>query len=188
MQRGPLPFASFPTTDTPQNLRVCIVFEDATNADSAEVLIKHAAEGYGFETQSYSFKELQDDSAALHAARKASDADILIVAVRGEQLFPARVQYWLELWLNLRRTEKVEALVVLLETRVESGEESPLFDYLATFTAASRLAFLQRPRERRKVSRRTTLPGTSQRSGRSGSISTPRVRRLTVNESPFLNN
>lgn len=91
-----------PAVATERSLRICVVFDDEDSAWSAELLIRHVASGYDCEKQSFSFDELDRPAPVMAAARSASDADILMVAVRYDHMLPPHVKSWLGLCVGLR--------------------------------------------------------------------------------------
>ena len=123
-------------------LRICIVFDEDGSASSAEVLIKHVASDFECETQLFCFDELDPPGPGVAAARRASDADILVLAVRDDRMLPAHVQSWLGLCLGLRDEDQEGALVVLI-TKAEGivDPNSSLLEYLGTVAAIGGLAF-----------------------------------------------
>src|SRR5437899_2731564 len=87
-------------------LRICIVFDDDASVRCAEALINHVAPGYKCKTQSFSFEELEAPESGVAAARRACNADILVVAVQDDRMLPRHVQYWLGLWISLQKEDK----------------------------------------------------------------------------------
>jgi hypothetical protein len=129
-------------------LKICIAFDEETSARSAEVLIKHVASDFECETQLFQFAELDPPRTCVAAARSASAADLLIIAVRDDRMLPSHVQSWLGLCLGLRDEDAEGALVVLVPKANETpNPNSSFWDYLETITAISGLSlFPQRPK------------------------------------------
>ena len=79
------------------------------------------------------------------AARSASDTDLLVLAVRDDQMLPAHVQSWLGLCMGLRDEDQEGVLVVLVMKSAETADpNSSLFEYLETIAAIGGLAFFPR--------------------------------------------
>jgi hypothetical protein len=158
------------TRTTAGPLRICIVFDEDGSASSAEVLIKHVASDFECETQLFCFDELDPPGPGVAAARRASDTDILVLAVRDDRMLPAHVQSWLSLCLGLRDEDQEGALVVLI-TKAEGivDPNSSLLEYLETVAAIGGLAFFPGQRSVPQVfasdymrpARRRTSPGKS---------------------------
>jgi hypothetical protein len=128
-------------------LRICIVFDEDGSASSAEVLIKHVASDFECDTQSFCFDELEPPGPGVAAARRASDTDILVLAVRDDGMLPAHVQSWLGLCLGLRDEDQEGALVVLIAKADGIVDpNSSLLEYLETVAAIGGLAFFPRQR------------------------------------------
>src|ERR1035438_6702707 len=114
-------------------LRICVVFDQDASAHSADVLIRHVASDYQYDTQSFRFDELDSPVPGVAAARSAADTDILVLAARGDRTLPAHIQFWLGLCLGLRDKDHEGALVALI-TRVAgiAGLHSSIVEYLET--------------------------------------------------------
>jgi hypothetical protein len=137
--------ASPPAGITERPLRICVVFDDDVSAQSVEVLIRHVALGYECDTQSFRFDELDRPAPVVAAARSASDSDILVLAVRDDQMLPSLVKSWLGLCIGLRDDDQEGALVVLIEKTPDMAEPgSLLLEYLETVAAIGGLAFFSR--------------------------------------------
>jgi hypothetical protein len=81
------------------------------------------------------------------AARSASDSDILVLAVRDDQMLPSHVKSWLGLCVGLRDEDQEGALVVLIaEAAQTSNADSSLLDYLETAADIGRLEFFSMQR------------------------------------------
>ena len=133
------------TTDCP--LKICVVFDDDASASSAEVLIGHVASGYECDTRSFRFDELDRPEPVVAAARSASNSDILVIAVRDDQMLPSHVKSWLGLCLGLRDEDQDGALVALIAKAAEtSNPSSSLSEYLEGVAVIGRLEFFSRHR------------------------------------------
>ena len=130
---------------TERPLRICVVFDDDDSAQSAEVLIRQAASDYECDTQSFRFDDLDRPAPVMVAARNASNADILVLTVRDDQMLPSHVKSWLGLCLGLRDEDQEGALVVLIaEAAQTSNPGSSLLEYLETLAVIGRMAFFPR--------------------------------------------
>jgi hypothetical protein len=123
-------------------LRICVVFDEHASALLAEVLITQVASDYERETQAFSFDELDGAKPGVAAARRAADADILVLAARGDRMLPAHIRMWLGLGIGMRDEGKEGALVALI-TKVAGTADlhSSILDYLETIAIIGGLAF-----------------------------------------------
>ena len=129
------------TTERPLKIRV--VFDDDHSARSAEVVIEHVTADLECDNWSFAFDDLDLPGPAMAAARSASDADILIVAVRDEHALPAHMQSWLGLYLSLRDKGQEGVLVLLIAKTAETANpDSSLVEYLETVAAIGGLSFI----------------------------------------------
>jgi hypothetical protein len=137
-----------PTTGAPERpLRICVVFDDDVSAQSVEVLIRHVASGCECDTRSFRFDELDRPAPVVAAARSASDSDLLVLAVRDDQMLPSHVKSWLGLCIGLRDEDHEGALVVLIaEAAQTSNPGSSLLEYLETLAVIGRMEFFSRRR------------------------------------------
>jgi len=155
------------TATIQQPLKICIVFDEAGSAQSAEVLIKHVVSDFECDTQLFCFDELDPQGPRVAAAQSASDTDILVLAVCDDRMLPAYVQSWFGLCLGLRDEDQEGALVVLI-TKAEGivDPNSSLIEYLEIVAAIGGLAFFPRQRsvphvfasDHKRPLRRRTLP------------------------------
>ena len=60
------------------------------------------------------------------AARNASDTDILVLAVRDDQMLPPHIRSWLLLCVGLRDEDQEGALVVLIDKEAETADSNSL--------------------------------------------------------------
>ena len=126
-------------------MKICILFDEAASARSAEILIKHVASDCRCETQSLRFEELDPPGVGVAAARRAAKTDILVLAVRDDRVFPDHVRFWLGLCMGLRDDSRDGALVALIIKTAENTElDSSLADYLARVAVIGGLAFFLR--------------------------------------------
>jgi hypothetical protein len=116
---------------TERPLRICVVFDEDASARSADVLIRHVASDYECDTQSYSFDALDSPAPGVAAARSAADTDILVLAIRADQILPSHVRMWLGLCLGLRDEGQEGALVALITKTSGTSDLHPsLLEYL----------------------------------------------------------
>jgi hypothetical protein len=136
-----------PPQTTGRPLRICVVFDEDESAFDAEVLIRRAASDYECHRQWFRFDELDRPAPVMPAARSASNADILVLTVRDDQMLPSRVKTWLGLWIGLRDDDQEGALVVLIATAARSSHPgSSLLEYLETLAIIGRMAFIPQRR------------------------------------------
>jgi hypothetical protein len=123
-------------------LRICVVFDEAASARSAEVLIAQVASDFIRENQAFCFDELNAPRQGVAAARKVADTDILVLAARGDRVLPSHVRLWLGLCLGLRDERDAGALVALI-TNVDGHEglHSSILEYLETIAIIGGVAF-----------------------------------------------
>jgi len=128
-------------------IKIRIAFDDDASAQSAEILVRHAASDVLCDTQSFAFKELETPGPSVAAARNAADTDIMVLAFREDICLPNYVQLWLGLWAGLRDEESGGALIVLI-TKGDgcANFDSPLMDYMEAIAAIGGLAFFSQPR------------------------------------------
>src|SRR5258708_26972897 len=100
-----------PTRAGERPLRICVVFDEAASAKSAEVLIRHIAADYQCDKQSFRFDELDAPAPGVAAAPSAADTDILVFAARGDRLLPLHIRLWLGLCLGFPEPGRARALV-----------------------------------------------------------------------------
>jgi hypothetical protein len=130
---------------TVQPIKICIVFDDAASARSAEVLIRHTTSDLQYDVQLFAFDELDPPGPGVSAARNACDSDILVVAVRDDHALPGHIELWLGLCLGLRDLGVGGLLLALIRKADEVADpESSLIDYLKTVASIGGLAFVPR--------------------------------------------
>ena len=128
-------------------LRISVVFDDDASAQSAEVLIRHVASDYECDTQSFRFDDLDRPAPVMAAARSASNADILVLTIRDDQMLPSHVKSWLGLCVGLRDEDQEGALVLLIAGAVQTSiPGSSLLEYLEALAVIGRMAFFPRQR------------------------------------------
>jgi hypothetical protein len=126
-------------------LSICVVFDEDASARSADVLIGHVASDYECHTQSFSFDALDAPAPGVAAARSAADTDILVLAIRADQILPDHVRMWLGLCLGLRDEGREGALVALITKTAGTADLHPsLLEYLETVAIIGGLAFFPR--------------------------------------------
>jgi hypothetical protein len=131
-----------PTGATERPLKICVVFDNEASAQSAEVLIKHVTTGYECDRRSFRFDELDRPTPVMSAARSVSNADILVLTVRDDQMLPSHVRSWLGLCIGLRDEDQEGALVVLIAEAAQTcNPGSSLLEYLETLAVIGRMAF-----------------------------------------------
>jgi hypothetical protein len=125
-----------------QTLQICVVFDDNTSASSAEVMIRQVASDYEQEVNWFHFDELDGPTHGIAAARRASDADIMVFAVRENRNLPSHVRLWVGLCLGIRDRDNEGALIALIIQSEGASEVDPsLVDYLDTVAVIGGLAF-----------------------------------------------
>jgi hypothetical protein len=151
-------------------LKICIVFDDETSARSAEILIKHAAVHFPYDTQLLSFDELDPSEPSQDAARSAAAADILVVALRDDRALPEHVKFWLGLFLGLRKQNLDGALVVLITKSDQSADpDSSLLEYLETVAAIGGLSFIPPQRKNGRAASAACISSVRRLQSRLGS-------------------
>ena len=123
-------------------LRICLVFDEKQSARRAEDLIAQVTPNLVCDQRTIRFDELSGPNGHTAAAHKAADADVLILAARGNQMLPSHVRFWLGLCLTLRNDKHEGALVALIAH--ETGHEtmrSSILEYLETIALVGKLAF-----------------------------------------------
>jgi hypothetical protein len=136
---------SRPAGATERPIRISVVFDDDASAQSAEVLIRQVASDYECETQSFRFDDLDRPAPVMAAARSASNADILVLTVRDDQMLPSHVKSWLGLCVGLRDEDQEGALVLLIAGVAQTSiQGSSLLEYLETLAVIGRMAFFPR--------------------------------------------
>jgi hypothetical protein len=126
-------------------LRICVVFDEDESAQSAEVLIRRVASNYECDRQSFRFDELDRPAPVLTAARSVSNADILVLTVREDQMLPSHVKSWLGLCMGLRDENQAGALVALIAEGADTFKHrSLLVEYVEAVAVIGRMAFFTR--------------------------------------------
>jgi hypothetical protein len=158
-------------------LKICIAFDEAASARSAELLIKHVASDFKCVTQSFQFDELDPPTPCVAAARFASDVDILVIAVRDGRMLPPHVQSWLSLCLGLRDEDSEGALILLVPKATEEPDpDSSLWDYLETVAAIGGLSlFPQRRTSPGRMVEKSGLTCWTQQTSYENNLSTRRL-------------
>jgi hypothetical protein len=128
---------------TRRPLKISLVFDEVVSALTAESSIKRVAAKFEYNIQSFAFHELDPPEPGVTAARKVSDTDILMVAVRDNRALPQHMRFWLGLCLSLRKGDQTGLLVALIVNEAEADEpDSSLLDYLKALAPVGGMAFL----------------------------------------------
>ena len=131
-----------PTRVSERPLRICVVFDEDANGRRSEILIRHLAPDQHCEKQMFGFDELEEPVHAVAAARSTADTEVLVLAIRGDRMPPAHIQFWLGLCLGLRDADHEGALVALTTPAAEAADlHSSLMEYLETVATIGGLAF-----------------------------------------------
>jgi hypothetical protein len=124
-------------------LRICVVFDEDASGRSAEILIRYLAPDQHCERKMFGFHELEEPVHAVAAARSTADTEVLVLAIRGDRMPPAHIQFWLGLCLGLREEDHEGALVALTTPTAEAADlHSSLMEYLETVATIGGLVFL----------------------------------------------
>jgi hypothetical protein len=135
------------TGATERPIRISVIFDDDASAQSAEVLIRRLVSDYECDTQSFRFDDLDRPTPVMAAARSASNADILVLTVRDDQVLPSHVKSWLGLCIGLRDEDQEGALVLLITGAAQTSiPGSSLLEYLETLAVIGRMEFFSRRR------------------------------------------
>ena len=109
--------------ETREKAGVVVIFEDdATRTEAVKFcdeLVHRFWTQYGFEMTWWSFTPLAEARTARDAARKASEADLIVFAVEPDGEIPWEVKGWIENWLS-ERGDREGALVGLLDPGADS--------------------------------------------------------------------
>ena len=133
-----------------QNWSVVIVYENNAARDHATSFCNQLVERFWtqceFDLSWWSFEKLKQLESAADAARKAADADLIILSVRPEGDLPLETEAWIEHWLS-QRSDREGALVGLLGP-------------CASAELADKHVFLRRIARRARLDYLTQLPET----------------------------
>ena len=90
----------------------------------------------------FGFDELEEPVHAVAVARITADTEVLVLAIRGDRMPPAHIQFWLGLCLGLRDEDHEGALAALTTSAAEDADVHPsLMEYLETVATIGGLAF-----------------------------------------------
>ncbi len=111
-----------------------VAYEDLASRKRALQLYDHLAgqllDEYDFQCAWWKFEHLQDRHLVARAADAATDANMIIVAVRDGLQLPATAKRWIEKWLPFK-TDRQSALVALIvEPHAAAGGSCPVQVYL----------------------------------------------------------
>lgn len=128
-------------------MKICVTFGEDASSFSAEVMIRRVAWDCDYEITPFHFDELNGSARGIAAARKVSDTDILVMAVRDDLSLPSHVRLWMGLCLGMRDREKEGALVALI---IQTGESNvldvSLIEYLETAAIIGGMKFFVKRR------------------------------------------
>lgn len=117
-------------------------------------MIRQVAWDYEYETTLFHFDELNGKTRGVTAARRVSDTDILVLAVRDDRDLPSHVRLWLGLCLGMRNRDNEGALVALIvQTEEANGPDALLVDYLETVAIVGGLTFYVKRRPQKHCNR-----------------------------------
>ena len=106
------------------NLNVVIAFEDVVAGKHAQRFYEYLTDRLGadfeFTRHQWNFSLVKDPAIREVAARDASSADIVIVAMHGEGSLPEYIKSWIDLWAG--KNANPTALVALFDRRAGSTE------------------------------------------------------------------
>ena len=135
------------TQDFGRKLKICIVFDEESSARNAEVLIRHVTSDFEYDTRLFKFDQLRSPQPRIKIARSTYDADILVLAVRDDQMLPAYVQKWIGICMGLRGENQQGALVALITNVLDTNVPAPeLLVYLEAVANIAGLAYFPRQR------------------------------------------
>lgn len=135
------------TQNSGRRLKICIVFDEESSARNAEVLIRHVTSDFECDTQLFKFDQLRSPQPRVKIARSTYNADILVLAVRDDQMLPAHVQKWIGICMGLRGEDQQGALVALIANVLHTNVPAPeLLVYLEAVADIAGLAYFPRQR------------------------------------------
>ena len=134
-------------------LRVAIVYQDELTrrwADEQWSRVEQLAEHGSIQCRTWGINQLAQDGEFVHAVRAASDADVLVIAVRDTGELPLFLHVWIDAWIPLRCGREGALLAILGIPAQPDAQTGDTRHYLET--VARRVGMEYLPRER-------TLPG-----------------------------
>jgi len=124
---------------------VLMVYEDLAAGkramDTCKFLMAQVEEEIKFRTSMWKFGILQNPKLGELAVGDALEADVIIVAARGQQELPPQVKAWMETWVPQKRGQAV-ALIAILARPAETEGPSPVQAYLKQVAAGAQIDFL----------------------------------------------
>ncbi len=106
------------------------------------MVVRQVGSGLECDKQWFRFDELGLRARGTAAARRASNTDILVLAVGNDGMLPDHVQFWLGLSVGLRDQHLAGALVAVIGMGTETTKTRPLFlEYLEAVAATGGLEF-----------------------------------------------
>ena len=148
---------------------LAVAYEDLASRKRALQLYDHLAgqllDEYDFQCTWWKFEHLQDRQLGARAADAATDANMIIVAVRDGLQLPATAKSWIEKWLPFK-TDRQSALVALIaEPHDAAGGSCPVQVYLRNVALQTGMDFFCHafgPPEAGRVHARETIEQRAQ--------------------------
>ena len=143
---------------------LAVAYEDLASRKRALQLYDRLAgqllDEYDFQCTWWKFEHLQDRQLAARAADAATDANMIIVAVRDGVQLPVTAKRWIEKWLPFK-TDRQSALVALIvEPHDAAGGSCPVQAYLRNVALQAGMDFFchafDSPKAERVHARETT--------------------------------
>lgn len=132
-----------PAADKP--LKICVVFDEDASGAEAEILISHVASDYECDVRWVQFDELAEPAYRTNLAHSASEADMLVVSLRDDNMLPSPVKSWLGLCLDMRADGQEGALIALVAHPLENPPpHSALLEYLEVLAMIGGLEYFER--------------------------------------------
>jgi hypothetical protein len=123
-------------------MKVFVAFDEDDCARNAEVLIRRVAPDELRDTELWRLEQLAALSPGNAVARSASEADLVIIALRSGSTLTQLARTWLSHSLTLRDDDREGVLVVLWSgANAQAGANTELLAYLETLAVLSRLEF-----------------------------------------------
>lgn len=142
---------SFPPLESPGSevnsaFNVVIAYEDFETGQNArktyDFLVEHLGNEFCLNNQMWKFDVLAMPKLREIAANDAAAADLILVALRGNNELPAEVREWMELWL--RQGTRAIAVVALFEVPGQPVGNL-IRDYLADVARRAKVEFFSQP-------------------------------------------
>jgi len=127
-------------------LKVLVVYEDFAAGrranDTCSFLMTQLGDEFELRSGLWKFEILRNSKLAEIAAAEALEADVIIVAARGESPLPNEVTGWIDQWLPLRGVS-AGALIALIGGSMNPGNAPPpAYTYLQKVAATANMDFL----------------------------------------------